>query len=60
MVVVIRGDSQLVIEQVSGRWQVREARLRPLCDEIQQLLGKFQRWRLLWQPREETARLLGH
>jgi len=60
VVVVIRGDSQLVIEQVSGRWQVREARLRPLCDEIQQLLGKFQRWRLLWQPREETARLLGH
>ena len=60
IVVVVRGDSQLVIEQVSGRWQVKQAHLRPLCDEARQLLGQFKRHRLVWQSREDTVRLLGH
>ena len=57
---VVRGDSQLVIQQVSGQWQVKELRLRPLCDEARQLLGEFKRHKLVWQSREDTVRLLGH
>jgi len=60
VVVVVRGDSQLVIEQVSGNWQAKEPRMRQLADEARQLLGKFKRYRLIWQPREDTVRMLGH
>jgi ribonuclease HI len=60
VVVVVRGDSQLVINQVSGEWQVKEPRLRPLCDEARQLLAKFKRHKLAWQSREDTVRILGH
>ena len=29
--VKVRGDSKLVIEQVAGRWKVKQAHLRPLA-----------------------------
>ena len=36
--VKVRGDSKLVIEQVAGRWKVKQAHLRPLCDRVRELL----------------------
>lgn len=60
VVVVVRGDSQLVVNQVSGQWQVKEPRLRALCDDARQILGQFKRHRVVWQSRAETVRWLGH
>ena len=34
-------DSKLVVEQVSGRWKVKEARLQPLQTKAKELLAGF-------------------
>ena len=44
-------DSKLVVEQLAGRWKVRNAGLRPLVDRAQALLAGFARWRISHQPR---------
>jgi ribonuclease HI len=56
----VLSDSKLVVEQVSGRWKVRHAPLRPFVTDAQHLLARFAGWRLHWQPRRESVRLLGH
>lgn len=58
--VEIRGDSQLVISQVSGAWQGRSDRMRLRRDETRRLLSRFGGYRLVYQPREDSAALLGH
>src|ERR671935_179756 len=35
------GDSQLVVNQVAGRWSVKAPNLRPLRDRARELLGAF-------------------
>ena len=58
--IAIRGDSQLVIFQVTGQWKVRNARMRPLhCDAVT-LLEQFGRRDIRWHPREHSVRTLGH
>lgn len=56
----VRGDSQLVIRQLRGEWKVRMPNLRPLWERAGALLGEFGAAELLWQPRAESVRLLGH
>jgi ribonuclease HI len=56
----VLSDSKLVVEQVSGRWKVRHAPLRPFHAEALDLLTRFASWQLNWQPRVESVRLLGH
>jgi probable phosphoglycerate mutase len=56
----VLSDSKLVVEQVSGRWKVRHAPLRPYVTDALKLLARFAGWRLHWQPRVESVRLLGH
>jgi ribonuclease HI len=58
--VLVLSDSKLVVEQVSGRWKVRHEGLRPHHAEALKLLDRFGSWRLQWQPRVESVRLLGH
>ncbi|HYI15440.1 MAG TPA: reverse transcriptase-like protein [Thermomicrobiales bacterium] len=56
----VLSDSKLVVEQVSGRWKVRHAPLRPFQSEARDLFSRFAAWQLVWQPRLESVRLLGH
>ena len=56
----VLSDSKLVVEQVSGRWKIRNAELLPLAQDGRALLARFASWRLVWQPRIESVRLLGH
>ena len=35
----VRMDSKLVVEQMNGKWRVRDAKLRPLADRARDLLG---------------------
>jgi probable phosphoglycerate mutase len=50
----VRMDSKLVVEQVSGRWQVKNEGLRPLAREATQLLSRFDSFTATWIPREKN------
>lgn len=48
-------DSQLMVNQVNGEWEVKDGRLKPLCDEAQGLARMFVTFVLTHVPREENA-----
>lgn len=50
--VTLRGDSQLVLRQVEGRYAVRNAALQQLHAEASALLRRFAAHRLEWVPRD--------
>lgn len=52
-------DSALVVNQVGGRWRVKEAHLRPLCDEASALVRETGAL-LKWVPRAKILLELGH
>ncbi|SFQ16674.1 probable phosphoglycerate mutase [Amycolatopsis arida] len=54
-VVDARLDSKLVVEQMSGRWKIRHAALRPLARRAGELAGRFDRVRYEWVPRSRNA-----
>ncbi|MCS7220519.1 MAG: ribonuclease HI family protein [Anaerolineae bacterium] len=56
----VRGDSQLVINQLSGRWRVRNDRLRQRWLKAQVLLQRFGQIVLQHQPRSWSVAVLGH
>jgi ribonuclease HI len=47
-------DSKLIVEQLNGRWRVKDAKLKGLFDEAQRHLGTFRRWSAAHQPREQN------
>ena len=49
-------DSKLVVEQMSGRWQIKHAGLRPLAASAAALSGRFDSVRYTWIPRERNQR----
>src|SRR5690349_17721619 len=50
----VRMDSKLVVEQMSGRWQIKNAGLRPLAAEAATLVSRFTRVGFEWIPRERN------
>ncbi len=52
--VVVRGDSQLVIRQMTGEYEVKADHLRAYHARLRQLEGKFVRVTFEWVPREEN------
>jgi len=58
--VEVRGDSALVINQVVGKWQAKDVRMRALRNQVRALLSRFAGYALHPQAREESVRLLGH
>jgi ribonuclease HI len=52
----VRGDSQLVIRQATGKYAVRAAHLKPLYERLMELSQGFQEVRFRWVPREENQR----
>jgi ribonuclease H / adenosylcobalamin/alpha-ribazole phosphatase len=54
--VEVRMDSKLVVEQMSGRWQIKHPGLRPLAAEAAGVVGRFETVRFGWVPREENRR----
>lgn len=49
----IHGDSQLVINQLTGRWRMHAVHLRPYRDRCLGLLKGID-WQARWVPREEN------
>jgi len=54
--VEVIGDSELIAQQVLGRYKVRNESLRPLHSEAMRALGSFDRWSIRTVPRESNAR----
>jgi broad specificity phosphatase PhoE/ribonuclease HI len=50
----VRMDSKLVIEQMSGRWQIKHPGLRPLAAQAATLIRAFDLVRFQWIPRERN------
>ncbi len=48
-------DSKLIVEQLHGRWKVKDAKLQPLWAEAKALLAGFRRWSATHVPRAQNA-----
>ena len=53
--VVLLLDSKLIVEQLHGRWRVKDAKLQPLWAEAKSILGGFQRWSATHVPRAQNS-----
>lgn len=56
----LRGDSQLVMRQLQGKWKAKDERMRVLRDEARGLLSGFRKVKFVEQPRQDSVDLLGH
>jgi probable phosphoglycerate mutase len=52
--VEVRMDSKLVVEQMSGRWQIKHPGLRPLAAQAAALQRRFDLVTFVWVPRERN------
>ncbi len=50
-----RMDSKLVVEQMSGRWQVKHPDMKPLAAQARELAARLGRVRFTWVPRAQNA-----
>ena len=52
--VEVFGDSMVVVEQVNGRWKIKDDRLRGLCADARARLALFDSWAVTHVPRKEN------
>jgi len=57
---IIFSDSNLVVNQVNGRWKSKNPRMRLLRDEVRALLDQFLAWQLSWNSRNVNVEKFGH
>jgi ribonuclease HI len=50
----VRGDSQLVINQVNGLWNVKSDNLSGLYNQARRLMVQFNQIQISWVPRKEN------
>ena len=50
--VAVRMDSKLVVEQMSGRWQIKHPSMKPLAEQAKALVAGFDEVTFEWIPRE--------
>ncbi|MGN6483152.1 MAG: ribonuclease HI family protein [Thermomicrobiales bacterium] len=56
----INGDSQLVINQVTGKWKIKAEQLRPYAERIRSLMAGYQSATIEWHARANSVKRLGH
>ncbi len=54
--VEVRMDSKLVVEQMSGRWQIKDGNLRELAQTAHEAAGRLGTVTYTWVPRARNAR----
>ncbi len=52
----IRMDSQLVVRQLKGEYEVRDAKLAPLARRAKELLRRIAKWKVEHVPRKQNPR----
>lgn len=53
--IVIKSDSQLVVNQMLGTYTAREARMQQYLEKVRDLIRQFQTWKVTQIPREENV-----
>jgi probable phosphoglycerate mutase len=53
--VEVRMDSKLVVEQMSGRWQIKHPAMRPLAAQARQAAAALGRVSYTWVPRSRNT-----
>ncbi len=53
--ILVYGDSKLAIEQVSGRWRIKQGRYVKYAHEAREKKGKFSNIMFNWIPREKNS-----
>jgi len=53
--VAVFADSQLLVRQLTGRYQVRHPDMRRLWGQARLLLGQFESWQATHVPREQNS-----
>jgi ribonuclease HI len=48
-------DSKLIVEQLAGRWRVKDAKLIPLWEAARATLRTFDRWSAAHVPRAQNS-----
>ena len=48
-------DSKLIVEQLAGRWRVKDAKLIPLWEAARSTLRSFDRWSAVHVPRAQNS-----
>lgn len=56
----VRSDSQLMVNQLNGVWNVSNERLQLLFEAIHDELTSFKNWDISWVSRDVTSAVLGH
>lgn len=51
----VRGDSQLIIRQISGKYKVKSENLIPLFNEARKLCSSFRKIEFKWIKRDENS-----
>jgi ribonuclease H / adenosylcobalamin/alpha-ribazole phosphatase len=54
--VVVKGDSMLVVKQINREWKTKNEALRSLRAQAEELLARYETWRVEWIPRKENRR----
>ncbi len=49
-------DSKLVVEQLNGRWKIKDLELKKLAEKIHTLLVKLEKWEISHVPRAQNKR----
>jgi ribonuclease HI len=52
--IVVKGDSQLVIYQIKGKYKVKAIRIIPLHQRVMSLISRFKNMKIEWIPREQN------
>jgi ribonuclease HI len=52
---VVKSDSELVVEQINGRYKIKNTALRPLYQKVVQLTGSLESFSISYIPREQNA-----
>ena len=56
----VRGDSQLVVQQLNGNWKAKNPRMRALRDQARKLMERFGEVQVVHQDRSKSVEALGH
>lgn len=53
--VSVKSDSELVVNQINGRYKIKNTALRPLYQKVVQLAGTLESFTIAYIPREQNA-----
>ncbi|MGD0779179.1 MAG: ribonuclease HI family protein [Dehalococcoidales bacterium] len=53
--VILKSDSELVVKQINGLYKIKKTALRPLYQQVVQLIGSLESFAISYIPREQNA-----